>query len=287
MDDEAIGLATQLAQAFSDRDENARVARQAELAVAEKQKEIDVLNRQLVDLSRQIRGMMHQMARTQDPSLPEDFDDENEDADRTMMDSDGFVSANLVVFKSIPHLQEQNRTLLKLTRDLAAQLEARDRKAEDDEDSEMMIEARQLIESLQTQLQASQIKIETYSKERDLYKSMASRRQGDVSISTSHHFGLSDIGPDYHKMYDEEHAHLEALKRETAQDFETLRNDLKATRMELSEAYTALGKARAAVEFHVGMFSFTLSHIDSLLNAVYSRAIQTFTSACSRKCGRT
>ena len=248
---EARQLATQLSEVIDDRDQQGRAAREAQHALASKQKEVNLLNKQQVDLSRQVRGLMHQLARALDPTLPEEFvEDLSADADG-LLDGDGFVTSNLVLFRSIPHLQQQNQTLLSLTRSLASQLEERDRRAAADEESEMMVEARSVIESLQTQLQASQSKMEAYIKERDVFKAIASRRQGP-GVPEAGIPMIIDGSVDYHQKYDEEHATLDALKREAAKDFEELRKELKKAQAESTDAHVALGKARATNEYHVG-----------------------------------
>jgi nucleoprotein TPR len=255
---------------MEDRDQQARAAREANHSLQSKQKEIDLLNKQQVDLSRQVRGLMHQLARALDPSLPDEFIEEaragagpsssnHTNNNNGMIDADSFVSSNLVLLRDLPHLQQQNMTLLKLTRSLASQLEELERKGkEEEEESEMMSEARLLIESLQIQLKTSQAKMEAYIKERDVFKAMASRRSGggaETAESTSNTMAV-DGAVDYHQKFDEEHAALEALKRETAKDFETLRGELRQAKAESTDLHVALGKARATVEYHIGDLTF-------------------------------
>ena len=119
--EEARQLASQLSEALEDRDQQARAAREANHTLQSKQKEIDLLNKQQVDLSRQVRGLMHQLARAVDPTLPEELrEDAHEGSFRPnnngIIDADSFVSSNLVLLRDLPHLQQQNMTLLKLTR---------------------------------------------------------------------------------------------------------------------------------------------------------------------------
>ncbi|PVG00260.1 hypothetical protein CPB86DRAFT_844315 [Serendipita vermifera] len=256
---EARELASQLSEVMENRDQQARAAREANHALMSKQKEIDLLNKQQVDLSRQVRGLMHQLARTIDPTLPEEFVDDPPPSTNGIVDADAFVSSNLVLFRSLPHLQQQNQTLLKLTRSLAAQLEEKDRKAAAEEESEMMIEARNLIESLQAQLKTSNAKLEAYIKERDVFKAMAARRQAGGSIEPVAAMAV-DGGEDYHQKYDEEHAALETLRRESEKAFEALRAELKQAKAESTELHVSLGKARATVEYHVERYKLLQSN---------------------------
>ena len=254
---------------MEDRDQQARAAREANHTLQSKQKEIDLLNKQQVDLSRQVRGLMHQLARAIDPTLPDEFTDQLSEPSSTnnngIIDADSFVSSNLVLLRDLPHLQQQNMTLLKLTRSLAQQLEERERAAQVEEaESEMMAEARMVIESLQVQLKTSQQKMEAYIKERDVFKAMASRRQGggavDITSTESRDNAMVvDGAVDYHQKYDEEHATLEALKRETAKDFDTLRAELKQAKSESTDMHVQLGKARATIEYHVERYKLLQS----------------------------
>jgi nucleoprotein TPR len=268
-------LASQLSEVMDDRDQQARAAREANHALMSKQKEIDLLNKQQVDLSRQIRGLMHQLARTIDPTLPEEFVDEPLPTNG-IVDADAFLSSNLVLFRSLPHLQQQNQTLLKLTRSLAAQLEEKDRKAAAEEESEMMVEARNLIESLQAQLKTSNAKLEAYIKERDVFKAMAARRQPGGSAEPAASMVI-DAGEDYHQKYDEEHAALETLRRESERAFEALRAELKQAKAESTELHVSLGKSRATVEYHVGQYKMsTALNLHLISSFVYQNAINCF-----------
>jgi nucleoprotein TPR len=257
---------------MEDRDQRARAAREANHSLQSKQKEIELLNKQVVDLSRQVRGLMHQLARKSDPSLPDEVFEDDRPSHATdnngIIDADAFVSSNLVLLRDLPHLQQQNMTLLKLTRSLAAQLEEQERKAkEEEEESEMMSEARLVIENLQTQLKTSQAKMEAYIKERDVFKAMVSRRVGVETgagaggAESASNMMMVDGAVDYHQKFDEEHAALDALKRETARDFETLRGELKQAKAETTELHITLGKTRATVEYHIGMFAVVVSVI--------------------------
>ncbi|KAG8824295.1 hypothetical protein FRC17_009133 [Serendipita sp. 399] len=250
---EARQLASQLSEAIESRDVQARAAREANHALASKQKEIDILNRQQIDLSLQIRGLTYQLARATDPSLPEDMEESLVDGDNgSAGELTDLVTSELVVFRNIPHLLEQNQNLLKLNRSLTTQLEERDRKAASEEESEMMIEARNVIDSLQTQLQASQAKMEAYIKERDVFKAMAARRQGDKPGDDTSM--AVDGRVDYHQRYDEARAELEALKKETARDFEALRAELRQAKADSTEAQVALSRMKATLDHQIARY---------------------------------
>jgi len=252
---EARQLAEQLSEAMEERDQQARAAREAKHALAIKQKEIDLLNKTSIDNSRQIRGLMHQIARANDPTLPENFEDDAPPAYGSN-DVESYVNGNLVLFRSLPQLQQRNQELLKLTHTLAAQLEERELQAASEEETEVMAEARTVIESQQAQLKTSQAKLEAYIRERDALRKKVLQLQAGGATESGNTMVIDGM-EDYHQKYDEEHATLEALKRESARDFEALRRELRTAKAELTELHVALGKSRATVEYHIGvMLSF-------------------------------
>lgn len=256
---EARQLAEQLSEAMEERDQQSRAAREAKHTLAIKQKEIDILNKTSIDNARQIRGLMHQIARANDPTLPQDFDEDMQPANG-VSDVEAYVSSNLVLFRSLPQLQQRNQELLKLTHTLAAQLEERERQAAAEEESEVMAEARMVIESQQAQLKTNQAKLEAYIKERDALKKRVLQLQAGGATAESGNVSFMDGMEDYHQKYDEEHAAHEAFKRESAKGFEALQNELKEARSELTKLHIDLGKARATVEYHMGENqSFNLS----------------------------
>ena len=254
---EARQLAEQLSEAMEERDQQARAAREAKHALAVKQKEIDLLNKTSIDNSRQIRGLMHQIARANDPTLPQNFEDEAPPPAYGSNDVESYVNSNLVLFRSLPQLQQRNQELLKLTHTLATQLEERERQAAAEEESEVMAEARMVIESQQAQLKTSQTKLEAYIKERDALRKKVLQLQAGGATESGNAIVIDGM-EDYHQKYDEEHATLEALKRESARDFEALRGELRTAKAELTELHVALGKSRATVEYHIGAHSLFL-----------------------------
>lgn len=257
---------------MGERDAQAKAARETSNALTTKQKELDLLNKHQIDLGRQVRRLLWELSRVQDPTLPdEDYSDEP--PTEGVLDSDAFVSSNLVLFKNLPHLQEQNQMLLKLTRSLGAQLEERDKKAAADEESELMSEARQLIENLQSELNASRSKMEAYVRERDTFRSMLGRQQNGQSLDASAYGAISEGGPDYHRMYDDEHAQLESLRKQWNEDTVLLRDEVRQAKAEAGSAHASLARAKAEVEFVNGMSSLlTITVADRGLRAIQTPA---------------
>jgi len=220
-----------------------------------KLKEITLLEKQAVDMGRQINGLLAHVAHLEDPSLPDEYADEP--PTEGVLDSDAFISSNLVLFKNLRHLREQNQMLLKLSRKLGAQLEARERAVAQAEESEIMVEARQLIESLQKELLSASAKAESYVRERDMFKSMLGRSQSGVGTGATT-FSLVPGAPDYHKMYDEEHAMLEELRQKWNKELANLRDDIEKGRIDRDRLNQTINRLKSQVDFHkrmTGIFS--------------------------------
>ena len=201
-------------------------------------------------MGRQINGLLAHVAHLEDPSLPDEYTDEP--PTEGVLDSDIFISSNLVLFKNLPHLREQNQVLLKLSRKLGAQLEERERIVAQAEESEIMVEARQLIESLQKELLNASTKAESYVRERDMFKSMLGRSQNSLG-SGAPTFSLGPEAPDYHKMYDEEHAMLEELRQKWNKELANLRDEIEKGRVERDRLNQTTNQLKSQVDFHKRM----------------------------------
>ena len=215
-----------------------------------KQKEIKLLEKQAVDMGRQINGLLAHVAHLEDPSLPDEYTDEP--PTEGVLDSDAFISSNFVLFKNLRHLREQNQVLLKMGRKLGAQLEERERMVAQAEESEIMVEARQLIESLQKELLNASTKGESYVRERDMFKSMLGRSQNSLGYGTS----TISLGPealDYHKKYDEEHAMLEELRQKWNKELANLRDDIEKGRVDRDRLNQTINQLKSQVDFHKRM----------------------------------
>ena len=117
---EASQLGSQLAQAISDRDAQFNVAQDNAQKLDKLSRENDLLQQQLEDLGLQVRTLLKEIGRRNDPNLPSDEELE------TVLPADNVndvITNSLVLFRSIDGLQEQNQKLLKIVRDLGQKME--------------------------------------------------------------------------------------------------------------------------------------------------------------------
>ncbi|EMD40194.1 hypothetical protein CERSUDRAFT_112402 [Gelatoporia subvermispora B] len=255
---EATQLASQLAQALSERDAHASAAEDNSVKLSQSTKENGILQKQLADLGRQIRVLLKELGRQQDPTLPPDdeidFDESTEE-----LTADIFITNNLVLYRSIPQLQEQNQRLLKMVRELGGKLESEEKDYKeqlDREQSEAIREAHEAMKLLQEQLEShkksSEVKIQAYMKERDSLKSLLARERaagGRTVVDINGHDETFAPQSDLAKELQEVQNQYEVYRTEIGVDTVRLREEVIAAQREANQLHAALAKANAKIEF--------------------------------------
>jgi hypothetical protein len=186
-------LASQLAQALGDRDAQAILAQENAQKLNKSARETELLQKQLDDLGRQIQGLLKEVARRDNPTIPPDDDLEQlppiEPAEKNI---ETVITYNLVMFCSIRGLQVQNQKLLRIVGELGAKLEAEEkdcREATDKEQGDAVKEAYEAIQELEGQKMGSEVTIQAYMKEMDALKSMLSR----AMVVNDHEFDVEKM----------------------------------------------------------------------------------------------
>ncbi|KAL4250041.1 hypothetical protein ABKN59_004926 [Abortiporus biennis] len=259
LQEEASQLATQLSEAIAERDSTAKMARESEQKLGKSKQEIKLLNQQLDDLGRQIQTLMKELGRRQDPSIPPDEELEEDPSLKPAENIEEVITNNLVLFRSIPALQEQNQKLLKIVRELGAKMEAEEKEYRDElekEQLEAISEAHEAIRRLQEEIDAtkksSEVTIQTYMKERDALRSTLARER---SMQKTGHGG-----PNGHSATDSDNSiaseelaqvqnHFETYKTEMSIDSVRLREELVVAQRENGQLGAALAKANAKIEY--------------------------------------
>ncbi|KAJ6621758.1 hypothetical protein B0H10DRAFT_944117 [Mycena sp. CBHHK59/15] len=259
---EASHIASQLAQALSDRDSQATLAQENSQKLARSTRENELLQQQLTDLGRQVQNLLREIGRRDDPSIPSDADIEMLSA-APAETIDGVITNNLVLFQSIEQLQEQNQKLLKVVRELGDKMEGEERdyrEAMEREQGEAVREAHEAIQELADQLErqksSSDTIIKAYVKERDALKVMLARvEKGGVApngASTDVNGfgeGLPPNSTDMAKELAEMQNQFETYRTEMGVDSVRLREEVIASQREVGQLGAALAKANARIEY--------------------------------------
>ena len=175
--DRANALAAELATVMSNRDSYQAQAKSLTAVASLHNDEVSDLRTTTDDLSRQVQGLLRQIAIRDDPALAiVSLED--------MATADGdVITDQLLEFKSIRSLQNQNQRLLRLTRGLMAKLDAREvRRATSDEDDvdtgATLDQATETIDRLHAQLLEAQKKITGVTSERDFFSQLLAKGEG-------------------------------------------------------------------------------------------------------------
>jgi nucleoprotein TPR len=177
---------------------------------------------------------------------------------------DAVITNNLVLFRSIGGLQEQNQKLLKIVRELGEKMEAEEREYREtleQEQSEAVREAHEAIQDLAAQLErqkkSSDMTIQAYMKERDALKAMLARAErSGARMGVNGDGGVAGpVQNDLAVELQDVQAQFEAYKAEMGMDSVKLRDELQQAHRDLGQVNIELAKAKARVEYLNGMYS--------------------------------
>ncbi|KAG6916321.1 hypothetical protein DXG01_007371 [Tephrocybe rancida] len=255
---EATQLASQLAQALADRDAQGSIALENAQKLQKSIRENGLLQKQLNDLGRQVQGLLREVSRRDDPTIPSD-----EDLDAMNIvpaeDTEAVITNNLVLFRSVEGMQEQNQKLLKIVREMGRKMETEERdyrEAMEREQAEAIQEAHAAIQDMVAQLdlqkKSSDNLLKAYVKERDALRDMLAREK---SGNSSHVNGISEqqnLTPapaDVVQELTETQNQFEAYRLEMGIDAGNLQKALIATQKEASGLQVSLAKANAQLEY--------------------------------------
>ncbi|KAF9651639.1 hypothetical protein BDM02DRAFT_3184386 [Thelephora ganbajun] len=257
---EAGQLASQLACALEDRDANATLAQETSQKLKKTIRENELLESQLNDLGLQVRTLTKELARIQDPSIPSDEELEADPSMAPATNMEEVITNNLVRFRSIQGLQEQNQRLLKIVRDLGARMEAEEkgyRESLQQEQAEAVLEAHQALqkmqEDLENQKKRHEVTVQAYQKERDALRAMLARAEARATGPTSRIYGESGVNgasdSELVKELAEVQSQFETYKSEMGTDTIKLRDDVMLAQKEAAQLGAALAKANASIEY--------------------------------------
>lgn len=252
-------LSVALAKALEDK-EAVNILADARLRqVEEKDREAAIRSQQLEDTARQVRTLTRQIAILQDPSILERSagDEESSAGIAEASDSaDAYITQNLVTFKTIDQLQQQNQNLLKIVRELGKKMEAEEQAVRDRigrAENSAVEEAHDLILSLKEEVEAQRAQMGAYQRERDMLRQVLKNR-GQTSEVNNEDSGsqasTAQGGTNAARAaLDEVQRNFEAYKREMVIDNQSLRDDLSAARKEVSQLHIEVARSKAEKEY--------------------------------------
>lgn len=267
---EATEIATQLGQAISDREAAERRAEGYRLDLDLLRRDQTIQTQQLRDLGRQVRSLLRKIAASEFSHLsstaPDSFDEEESEIQRRVQEdstTDAVVSAHLVTFRSINELQIQNQKLLRITREMGAQMERGEeetlarRRAEENQAVE---EAHELILKLKDEVESGRVRIETIGKERDMLRRMLNQHGGGPGGGAGSANGVGGTSNDIEssRLLAEVQTNFDAYRTEIQIDLNRLKEDLESAQRDANRSRSELAKSKAQAEFLSGTRPFLL-----------------------------
>lgn len=177
-------------QSFEERDVSRRAARKAEGALATAQAETKILRTQLRDLGTQIQMLVFNIYAIE-KGMEQLTDEEtfrlkqlekgeiSEEVLSDMSDTHQFITQKLVVFKDVKSLQAKNEELMRITRELAEQLESEEAlaaKHQAKEDHDMVEKLQQELAHMTEETKSIKNTMESYKMERDMFRRLLQQR---------------------------------------------------------------------------------------------------------------
>ncbi len=259
MTEELSQLTNQLAHVSAERDDLALSAAEETVTAKKLREENGILQMQLTDSGRQVQALLQEIAVRDDPSLDSvDFNMSAGTLEDT--DSDQVITNHLVLFKSLPQLQQQNQRLLKTARGLAAQWEKRQADIEADwrkEETQALTEASEAVKDMEEELRRQKVLSLAHQRERDMYRNLLARQGRDPStqsatVAFSADPSADDNYTDYRRLLEEQQSLFETFKSEMGIDSAKLKEDLGRAQREIGQLSAQLAKANAQIDFLQG-----------------------------------
>ena len=168
-------------------------------------------------------------------------------------DTDRVISERLILFRSIVELQQQNQHLLLVTRQLGEKMERDEKEYQskmENLESEALYKATEMINQLRDELKSMRTKMESYVRERDMFRRMV---YGKFPAGSSQpQDGTATAAPahveDQQNLLRELQSQFDAYRNEAATDIRTLNDQLRSLSNERTEAVVTAAKCKSQME---------------------------------------
>ncbi|KAJ3218714.1 hypothetical protein HK099_004947, partial [Clydaea vesicula] len=199
--------------------------------------DLELSRKETNDVSRQVQVLLCELDKSEGGAGLDDkvFADEEDEVENV-------IQNRLVVFKSIPELQQKNKELRTSIRGLAKELTELREKQVDLEDTERQVqEAQKLITKLSENIKVQEFKVESYLRERNQWKAMYESRDSGRPITPPGQ--PSDVGNKWENLFNAKQAEYDKYREEIQANcnrYMKENNELKQTRLNLELQVTRL-----------------------------------------------
>jgi nucleoprotein TPR len=292
LDRQVLEYSTMLDDANAVRDNAVKEAQHWQSEAAAAAREGDILRQQLRDLAAQIKILLVE-AESRDRGLSEMSADERIELERAargeialenMTDTGRFIAERLVLFRDVSELQEKNQQMLRLVQTLGDKLEGEEAQEKERQTQEFRNENEALrseIERLKRELSTTVTTIDSYMKERDMFRRMLQHRgqlpaDGDLQTmfgqsvppQTPSRNGQGGMEPPTPRARDVED--LNKLLKEQQKFFDDFRNESAEDRKMLKEQVDALAREKSTLDIELAKAKSQLTLADERYSMLQS-----------------
>jgi nucleoprotein TPR len=285
---EIVAMSNFVDQTGIERDRAKKDVRRAESKASTAQAEANILRQQLRDLSAQIKMLLFDQAVRENEMDGLSATDRaqferlargeiGDEAFEGLTDTDRFISQRLTVFRNVKELQEKNEELLKITRQLGAQMEseealaAKHQAAKDHEEVQNLLNK---IENYKDELQSMITRSESYIKERDMFRRMLQHRgQLPPASDLASVFGQSVDGNQngvVPTIEQRDNANYAALLRELQGHFDQYREEQSTDRRTMKEQIDKLSLEKGSLQAEIAKISSQLTFANERYEMLHS-----------------
>ena len=271
LEEEVLNFSQMLDEANGTRDEAVKETQQMQAEMHAKDNEVEILRQQLRDLATQVKILLVEL-RSREEGLGEISADERielERAARGELDdwssnetyTNQFIAQRLVIFRNVEELQQQNAEQLRLLHSLGERLEGEEARGKELQNAEYANENAVLKEQLARyteELKATNTTIESYSKERDMFRRMLQHRghiAPDADMQAMFGQSLAPATPQRNSVQmiaqtpkSRETEELNTLLKQHQTYFDQFRNEAAVDRKSLQEQVNAISRDKAELQ---------------------------------------
>jgi nucleoprotein TPR len=288
LEDAVMDLSGLLESSAKERDDAIKASRKWQGKVEGLTREGDILRQQLRDLSAEVKVLVMEVAIAKNG---EDYDREElekiarkeiEDSAAELNPTGLFISRNLVTFKDLHEIQEQNLTLRRMLRELGDKMEGEEARAKDairQQEVEELKELRIRVQTYRDEIANLVAQSKSYVKERDTFRSLLTHRRqtvgGDAAFSQSVPPGSAPPGAfesqlkdntDYGDLLRKLQAHYDTFREETLADHSSLRQQVNELSRKNSELMSEISRSNSQLAAATQRAELLQSNFDMLKN---------------------
>ncbi|KAJ5379827.1 uncharacterized protein N7496_002255 [Penicillium cataractarum] len=288
LEDAVMDLSGLLESSAKERDDAIKESRKWQGKVEGLTREGDILRQQLRDLSSEVKVLVMEVAIAKHG---EEYDrevlekiarKEIEDSAADLSPTGLFISRNLVTFKDLHEIQEQNLTLRRMLRELGDKMEGEEARAKDairQQEVEELKELRIRVQTYRDEIANLVAQSKSYVKERDTFRSLLTHRRqtvgGEAAFSQSVPPGSAPPGAfdsqmkenaDYGDLLRKLQAHYDTFREETLADHSSLRQQVNELSRKNSELMSEISRSNSQLAAATQRAELLQSNFDMLKN---------------------